>query len=480
MEVDICVIGCGSGGLGAAITAAKLGKTVAIIDRMPSPGGHSIFAFVSDWPAGPAETVAKELYEEMSTNPKYKDHIRIAKRYSNEDTKHDSLGLWFDDPNGTYDQTLSKYGVSKDDQRIVVFDPSYMTQVMEDQLKKLGVHCYFNTTLLDVSTTVDAKGDDANTTINYVQGIDNQGNLIEISAQVFIDSSANLALGRLASCDVAIGEDSQAMYNEPNAPEEPKMILNGISYCYRVTLDGKGEDKSFCCTDFARSGNSAFITGIMNGDIIINPLGNSVLDGSSYVPATEAEIISSGEVLSKCHWSRLKPLFATGLGFPNLHLEDYKFDSFAVLPGIRETYRLVGEYVLREQDLTSGYKEQKHDDMIALVEHPIDIHGGPYGNENEQDGENLDFPTVKPYGVPYRCLIPKNTTNLLVACRGASFSHIAASSCRLSRTMMGLGHAAALGASMAIARANGNQVNVRNVNTEKLVSKMQEAYGTTW
>lgn len=55
--------------------------------------------------------------------------------------------------------------------------------------------------------------------------------------------------------------------------------------------------------------------------------------------------------------------------------------------------------------------------------------------------------------MPYRCLIPKGFTNLLVACRGASFSSIGASSCRLSRTMMTLGEAA--GTAVALARGLG-------------------------
>jgi hypothetical protein len=55
----------------------------------------------------------------------------------------------------------------------------------------------------------------------------------------------------------------------------------------------------------------------------------------------------------------------------------------------------------------------------------------------------------EPYGIPYRCLIPKGQRNLLVACRAASFSSLAASSCRLSRTMMQLGQAAGTAAVLA-------------------------------
>lgn len=57
-----------------------------------------------------------------------------------------------------------------------------------------------------------------------------------------------------------------------------------------------------------------------------------------------------------------------------------------------------------------------------------------------------------PHRIPYRCLVPRGWSNLLVAGRCASFSHVAASSCRLSRTMMALGQAAGLGAAQAARR----------------------------
>jgi hypothetical protein len=59
---------------------------------------------------------------------------------------------------------------------------------------------------------------------------------------------------------------------------------------------------------------------------------------------------------------------------------------------------------------------------------------------------------AEPYGVPFRCLIPRGWRNLLVAGRAAGFSSIAASSCRLTRTMMQLGQAAGTAAAIASAR----------------------------
>ena len=45
----------------------------------------------------------------------------------------------------------------------------------------------------------------------------------------------------------------------------------------------------------------------------------------------------------------------------------------------------------------------------------------------------------KPYEIPIECTMTKEFDNLFVACRGASFTHIAASSARLSRTILSLG-----------------------------------------
>jgi hypothetical protein len=94
--------------------------------------------------------------------------------------------------------------------------------------------------------------------------------------------------------------------------------------------------------------------------------------------------------------------------------------------------------------------QSPHPDIVAIADHPLDTHGAKGGLGK----------VAAPYGIPYRCLVPKGPwRNLLVACRGASFSHIAASSCRLSRTIMALGHAAGLAAADS-ARCGVDVVNV--------------------
>jgi hypothetical protein len=122
---------------------------------------------------------------------------------------------------------------------------------------------------------------------------------------------------------------------------------------------------------------------------------------------------------------------------------NYRISWIAPMPGVREGRRVVAECMLTEHDLAAGVSRQAHPDIVTVADHALDRHGSG-GGCSEVD---------EPYGVPYRCLIPRGFRNLLVACRASGFSSIAASSCRLSRTMMQLGQAA--GTAVALARDTG-------------------------
>jgi len=74
--------------------------------------------------------------------------------------------------------------------------------------------------------------------------------------------------------------------------------------------------------------------------------------------------------------------------------------------------------------------------------------------------------------VPYRCLIPKGWRNLLIAGRAAGFSSIAASSCRLIRTMMQLGQAA--GNAAALAQEIG--VDLPDVRPDRLRERLRQQH----
>ena len=120
------------------------------------------------------------------------------------------------------------------------------------------------------------------------------------------------------------------------------------------------------------------------------------------------------------------------------------FDIHWIAPalGVRESRRIVGQYVLTENDLLAGYAKQTHPDIITVADHAMDTHGAGTGRAGCGEAQAALRRTVS---VPD----PEGFQNLLIACRAASFSSLAASSCRLSRTMLALGQAAGTAAATA-------------------------------
>ena len=123
--------------------------------------------------------------------------------------------------------------------------------------------------------------------------------------------------------------------------------------------------------------------------------------------------------------------------------ESYLAQS-GVQVGVRETRRIVGDYVLTGADVVSA---QRFDDVIARGAYPIDIHD-PSGK-----GTVLKrLPPGEAYDIPMRCLLPKGIERLLVAGRCISGTHEAHSSYRVTPIAMATGQAAGACAALAASR----------------------------
>ena len=108
--------------------------------------------------------------------------------------------------------------------------------------------------------------------------------------------------------------------------------------------------------------------------------------------------------------------------------------------GVRETRRIVGEYILTEKDVRS---EARFADAIGLSNCPVDVH--------EPGGEKAIMDSVGAgYGVPYRCLLPKGVDSLLLAGRCISVDEIAFGSTRNLPVCAITAEAAALAAAYAV------------------------------
>ena len=111
--------------------------------------------------------------------------------------------------------------------------------------------------------------------------------------------------------------------------------------------------------------------------------------------------------------------------------------------GIRESRHVHGDFVLPVQDLIDGVIP---DDNILLSANSIDVHGamgGPAGG--------LYMPIQKDmYGIPYRCLLPKDVDGLLLAGRCISADSAAAGAIRVMPPAMALGQAAGIAAALCL------------------------------
>ena len=109
--------------------------------------------------------------------------------------------------------------------------------------------------------------------------------------------------------------------------------------------------------------------------------------------------------------------------------------------GVRETRRLIGEYVLTEEDVVAG---RQFEDAIACCAAPIEDHHA---------GKDVRWKYIKGdgyYQIPYRALLPRETDNLIVAGRCLSATHEAQASARNSAQCMAMGEAAGVAASLTL------------------------------
>ena len=146
--------------------------------------------------------------------------------------------------------------------------------------------------------------------------------------------------------------------------------------------------------------------------------------------------------------------------------DDWELEWVGFLPGKRESRRYVGDHILTQNDVDAG---GVFDDVVAYGGWPMDDHN-PAGFRSRADQPaSLLHPSPSPYGIPYRCLYSKNIDNLFFAGRNISATHAAISSTRVMATCSLLGQAMGIAAAMCAARG----ISPRALYTGGLVPELQ-------
>jgi ribulose 1,5-bisphosphate synthetase/thiazole synthase len=463
LRCDLAVIGGGSGGFGAALAAARLDVDVVLVERGDQLGGNSVRGGVNVWePVVGATSFPFELYQRLKRQTNAVGIYSMGRHQSTFDPAREPYrypgGETVIDPKRTYLDTLQRHGRGKSDIHGVVFEPEPMSDAMRALLAETGrCRVLLRTEFKDVTM---GGGRVRSVTLQRVEFTNNRPTTVTqtLVADYFIDATGDAVVCEKAGCEVMTGQEARAQFNEPGAPEKATARVNGVTQIYRVTpvttpaIEPLPEGIPASCW-WAKRFPSAQISHMPRGDLIVNML--PTMEGEEFMRLGYLRAREECQRRARAHWRHLQTSCAEFRG--------HRLDWIAPQLGVRETQRVVGEYVLTQHDLDAGLSGQKHPDIIAIADHPCDTHGGH--NKGIQ-------PLREPYGVPYRCLVPKGRRNLLIACRAASFSSIAASSCRLSRTMMQLGQAAGT----AVALARELKVDLPDVPPERLRASLRQQH----
>ncbi|MBX3593559.1 FAD-dependent oxidoreductase [Sphingomonas sp.] len=172
------------------------------------------------------------------------------------------------------------------------------------------------------------------------------------------------------------------------------------------------------------------ITGLKKGEVWINMTRVKGTDGTSARSLTEGEIEGRRQIDD----------IVTYLTHYVAGFEHAYFTKTAPFLGIRETRRIVGQYMMTQEDVLGC---RHFDDAIAVASYPIDIH-----RPGDEDCTLIWCGDC--YDIPYRSLVPQGVDNLLVAGRSISATHEAMGAIRVMATCMAMGEAAGRAAKISV------------------------------
>jgi hypothetical protein len=388
---DFVIVGGGMAGTCAAISAARLGVKVALIQNRPVLGGNN------------SSEVRVHLGARINLEP-----------YPNLGNLVNEIGP----QKGGNAQPKDYY---EDDKKLKA--------VMNEENISLFLNYHAN--------AVEVK--DGSIVKVFAENIET-GEKRAFSAPLFADCTGDGTIGYLAGAEYMSGRESRDEFNEPTAPEVGDNLTMGISVQWFSRDAGKpvgfpdiqwglpwDDDKLFAIT----RGDWDWETGM----------------GKDMVRETEF-IRDYGLLVVYSNWSYLKNHYSKKDEFKNEELQ-----WVAYIGGKRESRRLVGDYVLTENDLTN---RNILPDGTAPTSWTIDLHYPDPENEKKFDGQAFrsiaKHIKIYPYPIPYRCLYSKNINNMMMAGRDISVSHVALGTVRLMRTGGMMGEVIGMAASVCKSR----------------------------
>lgn len=406
-KYDLAVIGGGFAGVSAAISAARTGANVIIIEKSNCFGGAATGALVN--PFMPYSTkingewiqLCRGIFKEICENL-YGAHAMLG----------DIL-----------------YGDS--------FLEEELKYLLNNMLKNAGVDILFHANLFEAERLGD--------TVRSVK-VAVRAEVVKIEADYFIDAPGDAQLAYILGCPTRLGRESDN-------------LCQPMTLCFRL---GNVNTQSFY--ESLDELQKAYKESLEAGELS-NPRENILVFKT---PVPNVLHFNTTRVVRKNPTSPTELTEAELIARAQVH-ETYDFmkkhakgleDSFLMMTaseiGIRESRMIIGDYVLTEQDCKSLTKFQ---DAIAACNYDMDIH-----NPEGKGTSHYYFKSGEYYTIPYRSLIPQKTENLLVCGRCISSDHHAQASYRIMPVVCCIGEAAGTAAGLCARK----KIGVRGVDIAEL------------
>ncbi|HEX7264149.1 MAG TPA: FAD-dependent oxidoreductase [Candidatus Dormibacteraeota bacterium] len=393
---DVVVVGAGSAGSSAAISAARRGARTLLVDRLAFLGGTStavldtFYAFYT-----PGETATRvvggigwEVVEALK-----------------------SVGLAFERPN--------TYGAGTG----VTYDPEALKVVWERLAEEAGVEILLHTWATDVKVR-DGR-------IEAVR-LWNKGGESVVEAGVVVDASGDADLCAMAGVPY---DDARSTPN-----------LQSMSTIFRVANVDVDRAASLPKTELwalmtKAAEGGGYLLPRLEGSWHRTPYAGVVTVHMTRIPnvdATDPHQLTRAELEGRRQVQEYHRFLRNLV--PGFEHSVLVATSSAI--GVRESRRVMGDYRLTRDDVLGAHRFA---DEIALCGAPIEDH------VPGTDTRWTYVPQSGVYGIPYRCLLPVGIEAMLVAGRCFSATHEAHASARSMATCMAMGQAAGTAAALAVA-----------------------------
>lgn len=393
IRTDVTVAGAGLAGICAAVAAAREGLSVALVNDRSVPGGN----------ASSEIGISMNGASHLGLNPSI---------YAREGGLAEEIRM-----------RMLQYNRGGGYDRAALTDAVLFDMIYEEERITL---------LLNTGIYECEKEGNRITLCRGRHGISNV--IYELESKLYIDATGNGELAYQAGASYRMGREGRGEYGERKAPVSADAHTMGNTF-YFETRDC-GHEVKYTPPAFARK--------VSEMDFLrcIDKPGNhralSVKGAHwSFEYGGQRDVVYDSEDIDL----ELRRLvfgiwdYVKNSGkYPEA--KNYVLKRVHARSGARESRRILGDYVLTENDI-----EEKRDfpDAVCIGGWPMDVHA-PMGIYDP--GPATEFiPVTGIYNIPFRCLYSADVDNLMMAGRNISVTHVALGSTRVMATCACMGQA---------------------------------------